>query len=60
MANKKIETKAEAKALMFFLAKEKARHLKDIKKIDCDLLILMTKFNLPIPSPDPDLWVDVA
>ena len=60
MADKKIETKEEAKALMYFLAKEKNRHIKDIAKIDIDLYILKERFDLPIPSPDPDLWVDVA
>jgi len=54
-----VETEAEAKALAYFIAKERKRHLKDIVQIDKDLLKLKEKWKIDIPDPDVDVWVEI-
>jgi predicted SprT family Zn-dependent metalloprotease len=52
-----IVNREEAKALLWLLVKEKKRHEKDIKQIVMDILIITTKYQIPIPDPE-DVWID--
>jgi len=45
-------------ALAFFLSKERARHLKDIKAIDLDLFALK-EHGIEIPDVDPEIFIKV-
>lgn len=56
---RQLETVYEAKALAFFLAKERKRHLKDICQIDKDLVKIRTKWGIEIPDPDVEVWVEI-
>lgn len=53
-----IQNHDQAQALAFFLAKEKARHLKDIANIDKDLSKLKEKWGIVIPPVYSDIWID--
>ena len=55
----KLETVYEAKALAFFLAKERKRHSQDINQIDKDLVKIKEKWGIDIPDPDVDVWVEI-
>ena len=56
---KRVQTEAEAIALMYFLAKEQERHLKDVEKCRKDMLALNKKWGIEIPKDvDPDVWVE--
>lgn len=46
------------KALAFFLAKERKRHLRDVDKINDDLLKI-SKLGIEIPDPDADVFIEV-
>ena len=54
-----IQNHDQAQALAFFLAKEKARHLKDVANIDKDLSKLKEKWGVEIPPVYSDVWIGV-
>uniref|UniRef100_A0A6M3JRS5 Uncharacterized protein n=1 Tax=viral metagenome TaxID=1070528 RepID=A0A6M3JRS5_9ZZZZ len=54
-----VENENQAKALAFFLAKERNRHLKDICAIDKDLNKLEAKWGIRIPNPPAEVWVEI-
>lgn len=55
-----LKNKDQARAMMYFLAKEIARHEKDIQTIWADMASLSAKWNIPIPQlPDPNEWVQI-
>ena len=51
-----IETQDQAKALMYFLTKERQRHLHDVCKIDRDRDELAAKWKLEVPTKVADIW----
>ena len=56
---RQLETVDEAKALAYFLAKERKRHNKDIVQIDKDLVKIKEKWKIDIPDPDVEVWVEI-
>ena len=53
------EERGFKKGLMFFLAKERLRHLKDADKILSDMYELTSKGKISFPiNVDPDIWVE--
>jgi len=53
---RKIENIDQAKALAYFLQKEKLRHLQDVEKINADLTGLRLKWGIDTPEADVDDW----
>jgi hypothetical protein len=54
-----LENEDQAKSLLYFLAKEISRHLKDVWQIWHDIERICLKWNLPKPDlPDPNEWVE--
>lgn len=56
---KKVSSESEAKALMYFLAKEEQRHIKDARQCRRDMVQLTVSWGIKPPTDiDPDEWVE--
>lgn len=56
---RRLETFTEARAFALFLAKERKRHLDDVKKIDEDLWKMRDKWGVEVPKDaDLDTWIE--
>ncbi len=53
---RRIETEAEARAMMVFLTKERQRHLADVCQIDVDRRALAERWSLDVPAAVVDRW----
>lgn len=45
-------------AMAYFLAKERKRHLRDVERINDDL-IKISRLGIDLPDPDADLFIEV-
>jgi len=55
-----LENEDQAKALIYFLAKEISRHIQDVWRAWADIEKICIRWNLERPGlPDPNEWVDV-
>ena len=54
-----LSTIAEATAFMLFLRMELNWHIENIRHIQGDIAELSAKWDIAIPDPSPDLWVEV-
>lgn len=55
-----LENKAEAEAFIYYLAKERNRHKKDVAQIEDDLRSLSDSWDINIPDPDAGIWIDAT
>jgi len=53
----RLENIDQAKAFMWYLAKERKRHLKDADNCLNDMLSLHKEWGILMPDPDDELWV---
>jgi hypothetical protein len=52
-----LKSKEEAQAFVYFMEKERKRHLKDVENINRDLSEVINKWDVKIPDVDVKEWV---